>query len=440
MPPLHYMAHMEAQRLVINMKRFAVKLALLASPWGYAHEVAPKDLGAGDPLVVDAANGLNLRPEPNSGKVGVIPDKSVIFATGAAELHATGRRGNKQRYWAPVKFQNENGEWIAGWVLVKHTSVAHNSPNGTAPAVQDKLVFDQADDTDGVEKAIKQEAAPAGEKPQAAADAVLTINVKSNARLRAGPGTRHGIITRLTNNSKVRIIGKPKGHWIPVRVDGSDQVGWIHMSLLNAEGAFNPYEVAQGHETSAEDARAKISEYAEDHTTEAGVSGTCDGSAACRNKGNQRIAIPEEDEDVTPSGKDFIKPVNVPIRSFFGKRTDPITGAKGASHGGLDFSVSPGTGVKASKGGRVVQVKTGCRVGNRACGGGWGNHVIIDHGNGIRTVYAHLSSVNVSEGQRVSQGTRIAKSGNTGRTSGPNVHLEVHKNGVKQDPRRYLGI
>lgn len=424
---------------IIKATTLAMLLAV-ALP-ALSHEIAPTELEDGEPLIVDAQSGLNLRPLPNSGIVGVIPDKSTIFATGPAERHRTGRAG--LRYWAPVRFQTENGEWISGWVLLKHTNTSsnsHESPTNPVTQIDDRIIFTDADDSDGVEKAVTQEPAPVEAQKEAAETATLTVRVSSVARLRAGSGTRHGIISRLTNGTKLKILGKPQGNWIPVSVEGTDKKGWIHISLLTAQGEFNPYEIAQDHEKSAEEARSEITASLEDQSTEAGFNETCDGSPGCRNSGKSQMAV-EEDEDEPVSGKGYVRPISGGrISSNFGRRTDPLTGQRGASHGGLDFALPVGTPVKASRGGTVVQVKSGCKVGSRRCGGGWGNHVIIDHGNGIRTVYAHLSSVNVSVGERVNQSELIAKSGNSGRTSGPNMHLEVHKNGIKQNPRTYLGI
>ena len=71
-------------------------------------------------------------------------------------------------------------------------------------------------------------------------------------------------------------------------------------------------------------------------------------------------------------------------------------------------------------------------------GDGFGNYVIISHGNGVTTVYAHCSSLLVTAGQSVSQGEVIAKVGSTGNSTGNHLHLEVRKNGVTYNPQNYV--
>lgn len=70
--------------------------------------------------------------------------------------------------------------------------------------------------------------------------------------------------------------------------------------------------------------------------------------------------------------------------------------------------------------------------------GGAGNYIIVDHGNGTRTVYKHLSSIEVRTGQSVRQGQRIGGVGSTGASTGPHLHFEVHRNGVPVNPRNYV--
>lgn len=91
-----------------------------------------------------------------------------------------------------------------------------------------------------------------------------------------------------------------------------------------------------------------------------------------------------------------------------------------------------GAPIYASAGGTVIRVARG------GWNGGYGNHVVIDHGNGWQTLYAHLNTINVEPGERVSGGQVIAGNGNTGRSTGPHVHLEIHHGGQRLNPCRYV--
>lgn len=99
-------------------------------------------------------------------------------------------------------------------------------------------------------------------------------------------------------------------------------------------------------------------------------------------------------------------------------------------HPALDISNRAYPPVIASDGGTVSF--TGCYT------WGYGCHVIIDHGNGFTTLYAHLSAINVNPGQNVSQGQNIGTLGNTGRSTGPHLHFEIRRSGVAQNPLGYL--
>ena len=104
----------------------------------------------------------------------------------------------------------------------------------------------------------------------------------------------------------------------------------------------------------------------------------------------------------------------------------------GTEHKGIDIAAGKGTAVHAAQSGVVSRVVTGCVEGDRSCGGGFGNHIMIVHqlnGKTYTTIYAHLSSVNVSNGQSVSSGQHIGGIGNTGDSYGAHLHFEVHPGG-----------
>ncbi|MET2986060.1 M23 family metallopeptidase [Aureibaculum conchae] len=113
------------------------------------------------------------------------------------------------------------------------------------------------------------------------------------------------------------------------------------------------------------------------------------------------------------------------MASGYGWRSDPFTKAR-KMHKGMDFTAPTGTPVYASGNGVVD------RADNRASG--FGEHIEIDHGYGYKTIYAHLSKYNVKRGQKVKRGDLIGFVGNTGRSSGPHLHYEVHKNGKPINP------
>ena len=116
------------------------------------------------------------------------------------------------------------------------------------------------------------------------------------------------------------------------------------------------------------------------------------------------------------------------VNSNFGYREDPFTG-KVRFHHGLDIAVNIGTKVYAPADGKVKF------VGRQS---GWGKVLKIDHVNGYRTVYAHLSRIVVKPGSKIKRGNLVAESGNSGRSSGPHLHYEVHKYGAPQDPMDYF--
>ena len=117
------------------------------------------------------------------------------------------------------------------------------------------------------------------------------------------------------------------------------------------------------------------------------------------------------------------------VTSEFGNRIDPITG-KRKGHTGMDLAVPTGTPIRAALGGTVTVSKYNA--------GGYGYYVMIDHGNGLTTLYGHCSQLQARVGQTVQAGDIIALSGSTGRSTGPHLHFEVRVNGERTNPRAYL--
>lgn len=123
-----------------------------------------------------------------------------------------------------------------------------------------------------------------------------------------------------------------------------------------------------------------------------------------------------------PSGGGFSWPTSGSVTSGFGERW-------GRQHAGIDIASSPGTAVAAARGGTVASAGTE---------GGYGNSVVIAHGDGFATRYAHLESIAVSAGQSVSTGTYLGGMGCSGSCTGTHLHFEIRINGAAVDPMGYL--
>jgi murein DD-endopeptidase MepM/ murein hydrolase activator NlpD len=116
--------------------------------------------------------------------------------------------------------------------------------------------------------------------------------------------------------------------------------------------------------------------------------------------------------------------------SGFGYRINPVTGAAGEFHNGSDYALACGTDVKAAGAGKVVEASSSAV--------GYGNRIVIEHGDGMKTTYSHLQSIGVSQGQQVSSGDSIADLGTTGNSTGCHLHFEVVVDGEEVDPAKYL--
>ena len=121
-------------------------------------------------------------------------------------------------------------------------------------------------------------------------------------------------------------------------------------------------------------------------------------------------------------------PVDGRLMSPFGGRTDPFSG-EGAMHTGVDLSAVMGTPVRAAADGIVLHAEWF---------GSYGKVVVIDHGNGVQTLYAHLSRFEVVPGQEIRRGDTLGRSGATGRATSPHLHYEVRMRGTPVNPYPFL--
>jgi len=138
------------------------------------------------------------------------------------------------------------------------------------------------------------------------------------------------------------------------------------------------------------------------------------------------------DDTPLPEG-DFLSPLhsqdwNPLITSGFGMRIHPISGER-KFHSGLDIGIDEGTPLYPAQAGTVLIVGSD---------GSYGNYVVVYYGGGVATLYAHCLRILVSEGQAVDTETMVARSGNTGSSTGPHLHLEVILDGTPQNPKGYI--
>ncbi|MGB0731194.1 MAG: M23 family metallopeptidase, partial [Miltoncostaeaceae bacterium] len=129
-----------------------------------------------------------------------------------------------------------------------------------------------------------------------------------------------------------------------------------------------------------------------------------------------------EPADTTPSAAGFTWPTSGQITSGFGPRW-------GRMHQGLDIAAPTGRPITAAKSGTVIVA---------GWSGGYGQLVVIDHGGGLATAYAHQSRIAVKTGDPVTQGGLVGFVGSTGHSTGPHLHFEVRVNGAARDPLPYL--
>ncbi len=126
----------------------------------------------------------------------------------------------------------------------------------------------------------------------------------------------------------------------------------------------------------------------------------------------------------------FGRPVNTSISSKFGHRTDPLNKKK-AFHEGLDFRGRTGDKISATGNGVVIK---------SIYSKGWGNHIVIDHQNGYKTLFAHMSKRLVKKGERIERGQIIGLLGNTGRSTGSHLHYEIRLDNKPINPMKFVKV
>lgn len=161
---------------------------------------------------------------------------------------------------------------------------------------------------------------------------------------------------------------------------------------------------------------------AEEEAARKAAAAAGNSSSASSDSTSSTIAAPKY------TGGKFTRPCNGSVTSNFGYRIHPIFGTK-KLHKGIDFGVATGSPIFAAEDGVVI---------SSGWQSGYGNTVVISHGGGVSTLYAHNSSLSVSSGQRVTRGQQIARAGSTGNSTGPHCHFEVRVNGSVTNPAPYL--
>ena len=140
----------------------------------------------------------------------------------------------------------------------------------------------------------------------------------------------------------------------------------------------------------------------------------------------------------------FPCPSYIRVSSWFGGRGAPLAGGS-SYHKGVDLAASMGSSILAAESGTVIAVYKGCshnygKSRSCGCGGGFGNYVMISHGSGLVTVYAHCTTIYVNLGDTVTRGETIATVGTTGASTGSHLHFGTLLNGTYVDPAPYIGL
>jgi len=151
-------------------------------------------------------------------------------------------------------------------------------------------------------------------------------------------------------------------------------------------------------------------------------------TALAREEASIKSKIRAASEPTGTKPGQLVRPVPGAISSGFGPRVHPILGTM-RMHNGVDMNASQGDAIKAAAAGTVILA---------GVKGGFGNTIVIDHGGGMVTLYAHQSRLGASVGQKVTAGETIGYIGSTGLSTGPHLHFEVRINGIAKNPTNYI--
>lgn len=185
---------------------------------------------------------------------------------------------------------------------------------------------------------------------------------------------------------------------------------------------------AQAEAEAQAQARAEAERRSQASTSSSSTSSNNSSSSSSSSSSSNSSANSGSNNSAPASNSGWARPASGRITSPFGYRTHPVTGQQGSFHAGVDIA---GSGpIRASRAGTVTQA---------SFSGSYGYTVIIDHGNGYSTLYAHMQpNLSVAPGQSVSQGQQLGIMGTTGRSTGVHLHFEIRKNGSVVNPMSYI--
>jgi murein DD-endopeptidase MepM/ murein hydrolase activator NlpD len=241
--------------------------------------------------------------------------------------------------------------------------------------------------------------------------AALTVLPPDGLNLRGGPGTTYNPVAVIPGGASVTVTGSASDSWLPVSY--GSQTGWANAAFLSQDG-LTPLLTSSATSSSS---GASVSPAA------APANGAAPSATAAPNPAPVPAPQPAASNGASPQAAHLIWPVN----------SRRISTVFSPSHPGVDIDEFDEVGgpVVASAGGTVT-----FSGGDPCCS--YGLYVIIDHGNGLSTLYAHFSHIDVAKGQVVTQGQRLGASGCTGLCTGPHVHYEVRVNNHSVDPLTFL--